>query len=364
MKPLQIILGISEMCMKKGKQLKVVVLTAMLLSGIAMHAQDAHFSQIYSTPLLVNPAMTGIFDGTFRLSNAYRAQWSSFGDAYKTLHISADLPLSRSRFKNHYFGAGLMLVQDKAGAAKFSNTIIEGALSYTTSVDDGDNFIALGFRTGIDSREIDLTKATWDNQWNGDVFDPNRLSGETVPYQQRTYFDFTAGLMWYYIPDGRTNVCFGGSVAHLSSPDLSYTQVAKDILKTRILIHGSAELCMDANTTFWIVPRVFAQFQGNQSEILAGGYIKERLELKSKYTNFRKDIFFSVGALYRVDDAIILSTRFEYSDFGVGISYDFTVSELASMVGGTGGPEFSLYYTPSIKRGQKDKNYNKNPRYF
>jgi len=42
-----------------------------------LSAQDPHFSQYYFTPLEVNPALTGIFEGKYRASMSYRDQWSS-----------------------------------------------------------------------------------------------------------------------------------------------------------------------------------------------------------------------------------------------------------------------------------------------
>ena len=43
-------------------------------------------------------------------------------------------------------------------------------------------------------------------------------------------------------------------------------------------------------------------------------------------------------------DAIILSTRFDYSNWGIGFSYDINVSSLAKESRGNGGFEFSLIY--------------------
>ncbi|MCB0688495.1 MAG: type IX secretion system membrane protein PorP/SprF, partial [Saprospiraceae bacterium] len=44
-------------------------------------------------------------------------------------------------------------------------------------------------------------------------------------------------------------------------------------------------------------------------------------------------------------DAIILSTRFEYQNFGIGFSYDWNVSDLKSASNGNGAFELSLVYT-------------------
>lgn len=343
--------------------MKVFILLAALLAGVTLRAQDVHFSQFYSTPLLVNPAMTGIFDGKVRVSNNYRAQWAGVGKAYNTFHFSLDLPLGKSRFKKNYFGGGLMVYQDNAGQAQFTHTIIEGALAYTLTLDDGDNYLAIGFRGGLDSRAIDFTKSTWSSQWNGDNYDKS-LAGEFPQLQQRTYIDVTAGLMWYYIPDGNNSICVGGSMSHISTPDQSFFTNNHDYLNSRIAIHGSAELSLDSYNSFWVAPKILVQLQGPQKEILAGTFVKTKLQFKSKYTNYKQDSYLNFGAWYRVGDAFILATRIEYKDFGLGISYDLTTSDFSSMTGSSGGPEFTLSYISGIKLGQRSKHYNKMPKFF
>lgn len=256
-----------------------------------------------------------------------------------------------------------MVYQDNAGAAQFTHTIIEGALAYTLSVDDGDNYISIGFRGGLDSRAVDFTKSTWSSQWNGDNYD-NSLPGESAQLQQRTYLDLTTGLMWYYIPDGNNSICVGGSYSHVTQPDQSFYNSNHDYLNSKITIHGSAELSMDSYNSFWFAPKFLVQLQGEQKEILAGTFAKMRLQIKSKFTNYKQDSFLSFGAWYRVGDAFILATRFEYKDFGLGISYDMTTSDFSSMTGYSGGPEFTLSYISGIKLGQRSKHYNKMPKFF
>jgi len=42
-------------------------------------AQDVHFSQSNMTPLLVNPALTGVYGGTHRAFLNYKNQWRGAG---------------------------------------------------------------------------------------------------------------------------------------------------------------------------------------------------------------------------------------------------------------------------------------------
>ena len=51
--------------------------------------QDVHFSQFYQTPLIVNPALTGVFSGDQRGIINYRNQWNDFAP-FTTSSISFD----------------------------------------------------------------------------------------------------------------------------------------------------------------------------------------------------------------------------------------------------------------------------------
>jgi len=57
--------------------MKKLLLTLLLFPGIVSVslAQDPNFSQFFASPLTLNPALTGKFDGNFRLAGNYRNQW-------------------------------------------------------------------------------------------------------------------------------------------------------------------------------------------------------------------------------------------------------------------------------------------------
>ncbi|MEA3446080.1 MAG: type IX secretion system membrane protein PorP/SprF, partial [Bacteroidota bacterium] len=71
------------------------ILIFFLLSGLNSNwAQDIHFSQFMSAPLMTNPANTGNFNGNYRLVNNFRSQWVSFADpGYNTVSLSFDQQL-------------------------------------------------------------------------------------------------------------------------------------------------------------------------------------------------------------------------------------------------------------------------------
>lgn len=63
---------------------RYLTLIFLLLTAIASFAQDPHFSQYFASPLSLNPACTGFFDGDLRLAVNERRQWYNVGSGYNT----------------------------------------------------------------------------------------------------------------------------------------------------------------------------------------------------------------------------------------------------------------------------------------
>ncbi|MES1226414.1 MAG: type IX secretion system membrane protein PorP/SprF, partial [Bacteroidota bacterium] len=53
----------------------ICAMSLCLLLGTAALAQDPNFSQFFASPLTLNPALTGKFDGVYRVAGNYRNQW-------------------------------------------------------------------------------------------------------------------------------------------------------------------------------------------------------------------------------------------------------------------------------------------------
>jgi type IX secretion system PorP/SprF family membrane protein len=354
--------------MQKFSQITLVLIFfvfALVINPAIVIAQDPHFSQHSFTPLQINPAFTGVFDGKARVSNTYRSQWGGLGKGYKTLYFAADAPVGKAQLKTRYFGVGGMVYQDNAGHAGFKSTIIEGSLSFTMALDDQtDNFISIGFQAGLNQQSIDLTKATWDTQWNGDVYDPTLPSFESIQLPQVTYLDFNAGILYYYVPDGFNSFNIGASMSHLGKPNVSFFTEQQSQLRRKLTIHSSADIDISKDNSRWIDPKVLVSFQGKQKEILAGGYFKSKVQFKSRYTNYKKEAYFYGGAFYRWQDAIIIAARFEFNTLGLGLSYDINNSSLANLAGSANAFEVTLSFVSYVPRGQRVRNYNKMPRFF
>ena len=105
----------------------IALLFVVFSLPVTLTAQDPHFSQFYAAPLQVNPAMTGVFSGQFRIAINYREQWGSVIDnPFRTLAASFDI---RHRVgKGDYMAYGLSTLRDEAGPANFNR--ISGNLNF------------------------------------------------------------------------------------------------------------------------------------------------------------------------------------------------------------------------------------------
>lgn len=345
---------------------KIVFTLFMLITGLlSVKGQDVHYSQWLNTPLALNPAMTGVFNGKFRFSNDFRSQWSGITKAYTDIHVSADLPVAKALLRNgQYFGVGVMIQQNRSGTDIFRQTILQASLSYTTPIDDGDNYISVGFQGGLNQNSVNMTNSTWGSQWNGDDYDPTVGYGENVSLEQFSFVDMSAGIFWHYVPDQYNFVYAGGSVGHIGGENTSFYINEVYNIHRRYTFNIGSDVAMSDEHQSWICPKALVMVQGKQKEITGGVAIKNKVRFKSQYTNYQKELNFTLGAYYRFADAAIVMARFEYNNLSIGLSYDYTLSSLHKNANAGSAYEVTIAILNPLKRGEMRRNYNKMPKFF
>ena len=68
----------------------ILSLTLIFAQVLIIRAQDPNFSQFFASPLTLNPALTGKFDGSVRVAGNYRNQWPTIENAFITKTVSLD----------------------------------------------------------------------------------------------------------------------------------------------------------------------------------------------------------------------------------------------------------------------------------
>src|SRR4030095_6911454 len=57
------------------KTLRIMLIIFVTAESFSLHAQDPSFSQFFSSPLNINPALTANINADWRLISNYRDQW-------------------------------------------------------------------------------------------------------------------------------------------------------------------------------------------------------------------------------------------------------------------------------------------------
>ena len=339
--------------MIKNKKMKftkyLFILGAILWGGTGLNAQDIHFSQFYMSPLNLNPAMTGVMNCNTRVVVNYRNQWSQAlkSDAYNTYSVSYDQKIAVGR--SDYFGIGGSFWGDRAGELNFGTTTGRISFSYAKKMGGyrkSARYLVFGADAGISQRRVDLSGARWPSQHDGNGgFAPN-LPGNNENIQDTDFLhgDLTAGLLFFNVLDEANNFYVGLALHHLNQPNVSFLG-NEEFLTSRITVHAGGQF--EVNRDFSIIPNIIYMSQGQHREINLGTSARFTLGSRSDNQSWQ------VGGWYRIgnkvdggihSDAFILSTRFDYGNYGIGFSYDITVSQLSQAATANGAFEFSLNY--------------------
>jgi type IX secretion system PorP/SprF family membrane protein len=317
---------------------RIILVYVLLLAALKLQAQDIHYSQFNSSPLNINPALTGLFDGDMRFVGNHRNQWSSITVPYMTTSVAFDLNVRPGRRSGGVLGAGMLVNRDKAGDSEFGSTQVLGSLSYTFPLGGySRTFLTYGMQAGLNQRSINYGKLTFDSQYNGDQFDPGLGNGEDFAGSSFTHFDASAGANVFWEFGRQNNANVGAAVYHLNSPEQSLFGEAGIRLDRRLVIHSNSTVNLSSRID--LLPGILWMRQGRSNEITAGAYAKYRFAGRE-----RQAVYF--GSFFRLmdKDALILSARIDYSKFNIGLSYDINFSQLSVASHNRGGLELSVLY--------------------
>lgn len=314
---------------------------AILLMSLALKAQDVHFSQIHASPTIMNPAMTGLFEGDLRVILNYRSQWNNFTNGYRTFATSADTKLIKIG-KHDFIGAGMQVYKDVGGDIDFTTSYGGLSFSLLKSLDgQGKNFIAFGLQSSYASNSVNYDKIV--------AHDKEPLI-EGGAADQINYWDISAGIGWFYALDKYNMVYAGLALSHINEPRVSFFENdygSTDVLKYRNLtIHGGADIKL--NDDMSLKPNFVFKDQGPHREILVGTFWKYK-KLRSKLRQ-PASLYFGGWMRWYIDqqldvrgtDAFILAIRFDYKKMFMTFSFDANISSLRRVSAGNGGPELSI----------------------
>jgi type IX secretion system PorP/SprF family membrane protein len=310
----------------------------LLITVIKTVAQtDPHFTQNYTFPMYINPALAGSADGDYRASAIFRNQWGSISSLYRTIGVSFDTRTNKNA------ALGINLLNQSAGDGGFNYLTLSGSYAYT-GVKFGKDFnhrIVMALQGGIISRRVDRTKFKWGEQWNPITgYQAGNPTTETFSKTSSIVPDIGAGILYFNASsESKTNLFGGFSVYHLNRPkDPIVTDHNTDLnrIPIRYSVHGGLSYNLSEQTR--VIPHVMYMRQGTAWEAMAGFYGQ---------INVNAETDFMLGAYYRVNDAIAPYVGIDYKNFVIGMSYDANASKLRTLTKNVNSFELTLSY---IKR--------------
>ena len=295
---------------------------------------DPHFTQNYTYPMYINPAMVGQGDGDIRTSAIYRSQWGTFGNPYRTTGLSAD---ART---NNNVALGVDLLDQSAGDGGFNYLTASASIAYTGVKlgKDENQHIIFAMQAGVLNRHVDPSKFKWGEQWNPitgyNAFNPTT---ESFAQSSATTLDMGTGALYYDgTPNKKCNFFGGISFYHINKPKdpiVSTQSTELNTIPMRYTIHGGASInLMDGLN---IVPHFLYNHQGNASESMLGVYVQKTVN---------EETTIMAGGYYRFKDALAPYFGVDYKNLLIGVSYDLNTSILGSMAGNVNSFELTFSY--------------------
>ena len=326
------------------------------LPGTTM-AQDPEFSQFFASPLTLNPALTGKFNGSVRLAGNYRNQWPQINNAFITSTISVDGNILANKIANgDAFGLGLMTMTDRTANGILTSNYVAISASYQKALDEnGWNQIGIGFQGSYANKRLDGTRLNFEDQLD-------QQGGWTLPSSEvisghqvnLSYFDLNLGILYNGSTDGNNNYYLGASAYHVLQPTESFTGNALYTLHPRFIIHGgySFPLSPMNNNSFIHLSGLYSR-QANAVNAMLGGAWSYNLNSEEP-AGAPINLYLGMWARFsNLTDAIIPYVGLDIGSFTMGMTYDVNVSSLKPASQGQGGFEVSVIYIKKPSDGRK-----------
>jgi len=323
---------------------KGLFIISLLLIFIQISAQKVQFSQFYAAPLVLSPSYTGMTTGSRVVIN-YRDQWPSIPGTFTTYAASYD-----QYFPKMKSGIGLLVVRDQAGSGNLNLTDIGLLYSYDITLNRYWH-VRPGIKFEYGQRGVDFEKLVFGDQLNIDAA-PSTSSLEGKPLTKVGYIDVDASVVAY-----SSQYWVGFSAEQLLRPNQSFYEYDSR-LSIKYVLHGGYKMPIHRK-------RMKSKHEA-ESVTFSMLYQNEDMHDQLDLGAYWHKVPFTLGLWFRgipvigrqtgyeSIDAVIVLVGYEIYDLKFGYSYDYTLSKLIGITGGS--HEISLIYEFNKNLELKRKN--------
>ncbi len=320
-------------------------------------AQDVHFTQYFTSPLTLNPALTGLVPDDVRLAANYRTQWSSVSsNPYATGTVSFDMAILKGKLaEGDAIGVGGVVEYDKSGTGGLQNTTAGLSLAYHKGFGrDKLQHLSLGAQVYFVQKKLDFTKLTFEDQINASTGTTAFPTSETFNNPEISYPDFNVGAMYSGQIGEHAKAYMGLSYYHMTQPVESFLNDNYQIhSRTTAYLGGSFDL--NENTVLYASS--LYQTQAAARELLVGAAVGFILN-PGHDLDYQRNTVLYLGGWYRNGDALAPYVGIEWSKMRIGVSYDVNISSFTPATNGMGAYEISLLYFGRINKHERAPQYN------
>jgi type IX secretion system PorP/SprF family membrane protein len=298
----------------------MILVFLMIQAREVLYAQDPVFSQFYSSPLTVNPALAGNGNANWRLIINNRNQWIGEGlDPLSTTSISLDGKLFKQELKeSNYIGGGLMFLQDKGLGGAYKANSFHGIISSHVSLDEDDQHgLSVGLGGTYSNTLIDFSQLSFGQQLSFSGFNRALPTVEPNLSGVKPYFAMFAGITYSFNTEG-TSFDVGVSGYRFLKTNRSALNDPTQLDPPRYNVHAdyqtylSDRLVLNMNGMY--------VFESGQNSYTAG------LNFGHLLDNSDEPTVLNTGIWYRDKDAVIPYLGFSFKNFQAGVTYDVNIN--------------------------------------
>jgi len=314
--------------------LKYILVLLFFTIWINLQSQDIHYSQMYGTPLYVNPAFTGNHENDYRVGVNYRKQ-DYYTRPYETYSAWGD-----TRFypeilrRNGWIGLGGHMFYDNAGDSPLRKIQAMVFSAYSQGFNfDNSIYGSLGIGLGVTNRSYDKNKLIFEDQWNeqyyifdeGPSSDPLYIANTSI-----FYFDFNLGMGFHHLVNETWMYELGTSISHITKPRETFGGTANNQVGRKIIAHVMVQHILSKRLL--LKPEAYYVSHMGSEELLLGANLVFGVEELKLYS----------GLWYRFGRDIIPAVGIEFNKMVLMFTYDVNVSKQRIASKYQGGFEVSL----------------------
>lgn len=301
--------------------MKKILIFVCLLICKSSFGQDPKFSQYFASPLTLNPALTGYFEGKYRAAVNVRQQWANVGDSYNTYSASAEIKLQDEYYYDDIFSIGLSGLFDESFNKVLKSNHYGVSVSYYKYLDADHTFkVGLAPQVTYVTKALDYDALTVASQFENGSFNmalPNYLD---LKSDRLSYLDFNVGAN-LALSTEKFSASAGYAAFHLTRPQQS---VLGDIRVKQPLRHT-------LNLSFRYLSNDLIEFnfgahymkQGKSTDNIFGSVIGFKPSYDSK-------IKLNAGLWYKSNEKMFFPyVGFDISNISMGLNYSVIANKIA-----------------------------------